>query len=231
MTDHDEYTYEIIDNPSDAQRCAQVLAEAFALHNPMAPFHQMSIQQYYDAFMMPIINEVLNERLSFLARHRLSGEIVGALVAGDMYSHHQKYPYDPTSDPQNVALSDLMQELEDQFLRHDFHHELKPQMVLHISVGGTLASHSNKGVASGLRKAVCAHARDIRGFQYAFVQVNNEVTRYIYVDKLGGKELTKIDPSTWIWKKKADGLSCPYRDYKGGPIPNILIDLIHNKNI
>jgi hypothetical protein len=39
MTDHDEYTYEIIDNPSDAQRCAQVLAEAFALHNPMAIFH------------------------------------------------------------------------------------------------------------------------------------------------------------------------------------------------
>jgi hypothetical protein len=127
MTDHDEYTYEIIDNPSDAQRCAQVLAEAFALHNPMATFHQMSIQQYYDAFMMPIINEVLNRRLSFLARYHLSCEIVGALVAGDMYLHHQKYPYQPTSGPQNVALSDLMQESEDQFLRHDFHHELKSQ--------------------------------------------------------------------------------------------------------
>jgi hypothetical protein len=56
--------------------------------------------------MMPIMNEVLDERLSFLARHYLSGEIVG-------------------------ALSDLMQELEDTFLRRHFGHELKPQMVLH----------------------------------------------------------------------------------------------------
>ena len=112
-----------------------------------------------------------------------------------------------------------------------FGHELKPQMVLHISVGGTLASHSNKGVATGLRKAMCAHARDIRGFQYAFVQVNNEATRHVYVDKLGGKELTKINPSMWMWKKQADGVSCPYSDYKGGPIPNILVNLIHNENI
>jgi hypothetical protein len=231
MIDHTEYTYEIIDNPLDARLCAQVLAEAFALHNPMATYHQMSIQQYYDGFMMPIINEVLDERLSFLARHRPSGEIVGAIVAGDMYLHHQKHLYQPTSGPQIVALSDLMQELEDTFLRHDFGHELKPQMVLHISVGGTLPSHSNKGVATGLRKAVCAHARNIRGFQYAYVQVNNEATRHIYLDKLGGKELTKIDPSTWVWKKKGDGLSCPYKDYKGGPIPNILVNLIDNENI
>ena len=80
MVDDAEYTYEIIDNLSDARLCAQLLAEAFALHNPMAIFHQMSTHQYYDAFMMPILNEVLDERLSFLARHRLSGEIVGALV-------------------------------------------------------------------------------------------------------------------------------------------------------
>jgi hypothetical protein len=231
MVDHDDYTYEIIDNALDAQLCAQLLAEAFALHNPMASFHQMSTQQYYDAFMMPILNEVLEERLSFLARHRLSGEIAGVVVAGDMYLHHQKHSYVPTSGPQSVALSDLMQELEDLFLRRDFDQELKPQMVLHISVGGTRTSHSNKGVATGLRKAVCAHARDKRGFQYAFVQVNNVATQHIYLDKLGGKELSKVDPSTWIWKKKGDGLSCPYRDYEGGSIPNILVNLIDNENI
>jgi hypothetical protein len=231
MVDHAEYTYEIIDNLTDARLCAQILAEAFALHNPMAILHQMSIQQYYDAFMVPTLNEVLDERLSFLARHRLSGEIVAAIVAGDMYLHHQKHPYEPTSGSQSVALSDLMQELEDVFLRRDFGQELSPQMVLHISVGGTRASHSNKGVATRLRKAMCAHARDIRQFQYAFVQVNNEATRHIYLDKLGGKELAKIDPSVWIWKKKEDGLSCPYKDYKGESISNILVNLIDNENI
>ena len=125
MVDLTEYTYEIIDNSSDAQLCAQLLAEEFSLYNPMASFHQMSAQQYYDAFMMPIINEVFDEQLSMFARHRPSGEIVGVIVADDMYLHHQKYPYDPNSGPQDVALSDLMQELEDQFLRHDFGQELK----------------------------------------------------------------------------------------------------------
>lgn len=231
MVDNAEYTYEIIDNASDARLCAQLLAEAFALHNPMAPFHQMPIQQYYDEFMMPILNEVLDERLSFLARYRRSGEIVGAIVAGDLYLHHQKHPYEPTSGPQKVALSDLMQELKDLFLRRDLDRELEPQMVLHIRVGGTHASHSNKGVATGLRKALCAYARDIRGFQYAFVQVNNEATRHVYVDKLGGNEMSKFNPSTWRWKKQGDGLSCPYSDYKGGPIPNILVNLVNNENI
>ncbi|CAF1429019.1 unnamed protein product [Rotaria sordida] len=231
MVDNVAYTYEIIDNESDARLCAELLAEAFAMHNPMAVFHQMSAQQYYDEFMWPILKEVYDERLSFLARYRPSGEIVGAIVADDMYSHNQKHPYDPISGPQRVALSDLMQEMQDLFIRRDFGQELKPQMVLHISVGGTRASHSSKGVATGLRKALCAHARDKRGFQYAFVQVNNEATRHIYLNKLGGKEVTKIDPSTWLWKKKGDGLSCPYRGYKDGPIPNILVDLVHNENI
>ena len=231
MADNAEYIYEIIDNASDAQLCAQLLAEAFALDNPMATFHQMSIQQYYDEFMMPILNEVLDERLSFLARCRYSGEIVGVIVACDMYLHCQKHPHEPTSGPQKVALSDLMQELKDLFLHRDFGRELKPKLVLHIRVGGTHASHSNKGVATGLRKALCAYARDIRGFQYAFVQVNNEVTRHVYVDKLGGNEMTQFDPSTWLWKKQGDGLSCPYRDYQGGPIPNILVNLIENENI
>ena len=38
--------------------------------------------------------------------------------------------------------------------------------------------------------------------------------------------MTVIDPTTWIWKKtKNNELVYPYRNYKGGLIPNILIQL------
>ncbi|CAF4089613.1 unnamed protein product [Rotaria sp. Silwood1] len=98
-------------------------------------------------------------------------------------------------------------------------------MVLQITTGATRAAHCGKGVASRLRASICDHARDAKGFQYALVQVSNPATRHIYTKKLGGKELTVIDPRTWLWKKKDDGLSRPYKDYEGGSVPNILLKL------
>jgi hypothetical protein len=103
-------------------------------------------------------------------------------------------------------------------------------MVLHITTGATRAGHAGKGVASRLRAAMCDHARDTKGFQYALVQVSNPATRHIYTKKMGGRELTVIDPRTWVWKKKDDGLSRPYKDYEGGSIPNILLKLERVEN-
>ncbi|CAF3798086.1 unnamed protein product [Adineta steineri] len=209
MADSDEYTYEIIDNESDARDCAQLLAEEFVLHNSIDIYHRMSIQQYYDILMWPMLKEVLNERLSFLSRHQSSGEIVGVILAGDMYLHQQKHPYEPNSPPQWIPLDDLLDEMA-----HEF-----------ISLGATRVSHSGKGIATKLRKTLYNYARDIRNFQYAFVQVNSEATRHIYLNILQGKELTVVNPAAWLWKKKDNGLFYPYKDYKGESISNILIKL------
>jgi hypothetical protein len=85
--------------------------------------------------------------------------------------------------------------------------------------------HSGKGIANGIQKAISNYARDKRNFQYILVQVTNQVTRHIFVNNMGGKEVTIIDPTTWVWKKKGDELFYPYKDYQGGLIPNILIKL------
>ncbi|UJR23950.1 hypothetical protein I4U23_026918 [Adineta vaga] len=72
---------------------------------------------------------------------------------------------------------------------------------------------------------LCNYARDQRGFQYAFVQTTHPATRNIFVKKMNGEEKTIVDPATWIWKKKDDGLSCPFKDYVGEPTVNVLIKL------
>ncbi|CAF4908351.1 unnamed protein product [Rotaria sp. Silwood1] len=225
MADSHEYVYEVIDNKTDAHTCAQLIAEEFAAHEPISVFDQITPQSFFDEVSWPSITEILDERLSFLARHRSSGEIIAAIFASDLFLAHETRPYKASDPPAAIPFIDLLDEMVDSFVRQDFSQELKPNMVLHIMVGATRAHHSGKGVASRLRAAMCNHARDTKGFQYALVQVSNPATRHIYTKKLGGKELTIIDPRTWMWKKKDDGLSCPYKDYNGESIPNILIKL------
>jgi hypothetical protein len=134
--------------------------------------------------------------LSFLARHRPSGEIIAAIFASDLYQTRLTNPYNASDPPASTPIADLLDELDESFVRQDFGQELKVNMVLHIIIGARRATHSGKGVASRLRAAMCHHARDTKGFQYALVQVSNPATRYIYTTKMSGKQLTSIDPTT-----------------------------------
>ncbi|CAF3087304.1 unnamed protein product [Rotaria sp. Silwood2] len=93
-------------------------------------------------------------------------------------------------------------------------------------MGATRAHHSVKGVARQLRVAMCNHARQTKGFEYALAQPINQDTRYIYLNEMNGKELSVIDPTTWLWKKTGNESAYPYENYTGGCIPNILVKLV-----
>lgn len=226
MTSHsnDEYTYEVIDNQDDAKQCARLLSEEFIAHNQMIIFDRLSVERMFEEDSWPTMCDVLDERLSFLARHRTSGEIVATICAGDLYLAQEKHPYDPLSSPSKIPFFDLLEDMDQIFIQQDFGRELKPNMVLQIIMGASRATHSNKGIGTQLRTFMCDYARDIRGFQYALAQTTHQATRHIYVNKMGGKELTIIDPTKWIWKKKGENVR-PYENYTGGPLPNILIEL------
>ena len=229
MAGLDDYTYELIDNENDARVCAQLLAEEFAAHNPIVIYDQLTSQRVFNEDTLPLMMNLLNEHLSFLARYRPTGEIVSVVGAGDLYIAHQQHPYDPSSDPSSLKFLDLVDEMEDIFIHHDFGQALKLNMVLQIVIVATRSKHSGKGLNTQLSRVVCNHARETRGFQYAFVQTMNPATHHIYVNKMHGKELTVVDPTTWIWKKKGDG-SYPYKDYRGGSVPNILIKLTSDES-
>ena len=195
----------------------------------MVIYDQLTWQRMYNEDTLPLMMNLFKEHLSFLARYRPTGEIVAVIGAGDLYLAHQQHPYDPSGGPSSIRFLDLVDEMEDIFIRHDFGQELKSNMVLQIIVVASRSEHSGKGLNTQLNIVVCNHARETKGFQYAFVQTINPATRHIYVNKMHGKELTVVDPTTWIWKKKGDG-SRPYKNYKGGLVPNILIKLISDEN-
>ncbi|CAF4523891.1 unnamed protein product [Rotaria sp. Silwood2] len=221
-----EYVYEIINNENDARLCAELIAEEFCTCNPITVFDKITSKCFFKNCSWPLIKDMFDEQLSFLARHRSSGEIIGAVFAGDLYKYHHRHPYDACSPPSVIPVGDLLDEMDNLFISHDFGQELKPNFVLHITVAAIRAQHSGKGVASQLHIALCNYAKNEKGFKYALVQVTNQSTRHIYVNKMGGKEVTIVDPTTWIWKKKnSKQLLYPYKDYKHGLIPNILIEL------
>jgi hypothetical protein len=225
MSDN-EYIYEIINNENDARYCAQLIAEEFSAYNPITLFDQITSSCFFDQCSWPLMKDTLPEHLSFLARHRSTGEIVGAVIACDLYLQHQKKHLCDTSNIlHTIAVDDLLEEMDQFFISRDFGQELKANMVLHITLCAVRVQHSGKGIAGQMRQALCDYAREKKGFQYILVQVTNQATRHIFVNKMGGKEVTVIDPTTWIWKKKDKGLLYPYKDYKGGVIPNILVKL------
>ncbi|CAF0870078.1 unnamed protein product [Rotaria sp. Silwood1] len=224
MKHNDEYTYEIIENETDALICAQLISEEFVRHNPIVVYDQVSAEEFFNERSWPFMMDVFDERLSFLARHRHSNEIVGAITAGDLFVHNQNHPYDEFGIPSTIPHHDLLADMANQFINNDFNQQLEPCLVLHIGVGATRAQHSRKGVASRLRRLLCNYARDIKGFQYAFVQVTNPITKHIYTNKLNAQIVRIIDPTRWAWTKKNCQLY-PYKDYKNEPLYNVLLEL------
>ncbi|CAF1539735.1 unnamed protein product [Adineta ricciae] len=223
MIGNEEYVYELINDETDARICAQLLADEFVVHEPITRFDKISSKLFFDQISWPWMKHAFVEGLSFLARHRPSGNIVAAIIATDLYLRHKNHPYDASGAPALTPIIDILDEMEDIFIRHDFDQELKPNMVLHIGMGATRADHGHIGVATRLRAVAMDHARKAKEFQYAVVQTTNPVTRHIYL-KMGGKILSEIDPNTWIWKKKNCTLY-PYEKLSIDPIPNILIKL------
>ncbi|CAF1048866.1 unnamed protein product [Rotaria sordida] len=225
MASNNEYEIALIDNETDARLCAKLIAEEFALHNPLSIFNQVTAEHLFDKWLWPLMIDVLDEKLSFLVRYRPTNEIIAATIANDLYLVCEKYPYDPFSPASIDPMVDLFEEIRDRFVHHDFDQKLQANMVLCISAGATRSQHSGKSLGIQLRTRICDHARNTKGFQYAFIKTNNPATRHIYVKKMNGKEMSILDPATWVWKKKGDGLSCPVKDYKGEPIVNVLVKL------
>lgn len=226
--DENEYIYEIINNENDAKLCAQLLAEEFCISNPITIFDQIKPTVFYNETSWPTMKDVYEEHLSFLVRVRSTGEIVGAVAAGDLYLQHERKRLSTNQSnilPSKIPVGDLIDELDESFISKDFGEELKANTVLHIVLCAVRSQYSKFGIASRFRQVISDYARNTRGFQYLLLQATHPATRHIYVNKMNGKEVTIIDPTTWIWKKNSNGLLNPYKDYKGGLIPNILVKL------
>ncbi|CAF1413951.1 unnamed protein product [Rotaria magnacalcarata] len=150
-------------------------------------------------------------------------------MASDLYSYCEQYSHDEPSPSSQDPTAALFSELIHESVHDEFKQELKTNMVLYIVAGATHSKHTGKNLATKLRIHLCNYARDIKGFQYAFIQTMSPATRHIYVKKMNGKEMKIVDLATWQWKKKDDGSSYSFKNYHNEPAVNILIDFNERK--
>ena len=224
----DQYSLALVETADEAHECAQLLAEAFAQHNPLSVLRQSS-PEILREWLYPAMLDVLDQKLCFLIRYRPTNEVVAATIASDLYLYHQKHPYDPSVASSGSCLGDLFDELLEQFVSHEFQQPLRPNQVLYIAIVGTRSSHAGHGLAARLGVHLCNYARDERGFEYAFVQAAHPATGNIYLKKLNGEITSAVHPETWKWKKMGDGSSCPLHDYQGEPMLNVLVRFDRSK--
>ena len=104
------------------------------------------------------MKDMFDEKLSFLARHRSSDEIIGTILAGDLHKYHHRHSYNELSCSQTISASNLLDEMNNLFVSKDFGQELTPNIVLYITVGVVHAEYSDKGVASQLNIIMCNYA-------------------------------------------------------------------------
>ena len=218
-----DYLYEILVTTEDIEMCARIAAESFTESNPFTRFHGFTFDHFYEHVSVPLMNELINERLSMLARNRYTRQIVGCVIAGDLYLERLRYKPDSGS----FAIGDLLNELDEMFIRSNTSREgqLKPNLILHISLVATKLSEIGKGIMSQLIYQVCRNAQKTGGFKYAYAQITHPASRHIFEKKLGAKIVSHIDPTTWLWKRRGDTCPYPYKEWTGGPIVNIRLAL------
>ena len=214
---------EPITNENDARRSTRLIAEEFALSNPLSVFTQSSADDLFDHWLWPLMMEVLDQHLSFLVRHCPTNEIIAAIIANDLSVYVDRHPYNPSAPASSDPVVDFFDESRDRFIREDFRQVLKSNLILCISAGATRSTHAGHGLAAQLRTHLCRYARDEGGFSYALIQTAHPATRHIYLNRMNGKVTSIIHPADWVWKKHDDGQSRPLKDYQDEPITNILL--------
>ncbi|CAF2874700.1 unnamed protein product [Rotaria sp. Silwood2] len=188
MASNNEYEIALIKNEIDARLCAKLIAEEFALHNHLSAFNHPTPEELFNGWVWSLMIDTLNEKLSFLIRHRPTNEIVAVIIAGDLFLECKNHPYDVSSLATHNPLIDLFDEMLNHFVHHDFNQQLKPKMILFISVVATKSKYLDKSLATQLSTHICDYARETKeGLQYAFVQTSNPATRHICVKKNASK--------------------------------------------
>lgn len=218
-----DYIYELITNEHDARACARLIADEFTAHNPITTFDQLTPAHFFEQTAWPAMHDMFAEQLSFLARHRTSGEVVAATIAGDLYLHQQRKHRSTVACA--IAVDALIDELDELFVSRDFGQELHANVVVYAPLMAVRSSHAGRGILVRMLQILCDHARQSKCFQYMLVQVTHQATRHIFINKFGGREGTTIDPTTWLWQRKGTEPTYPYKEYTGGLIPNILVKL------
>jgi GNAT superfamily N-acetyltransferase len=162
--------------PADVEEMSELLSSAFSLYDPPAIACKITAPEF-DHFLRLLVPQVLEDRLTMIARSTDSDEMLGALLTEDSAS--------ALPDLQQVSrkfdpIFDILGELETEYRAGK---SPQPGECVHLFLLGVSRSSGGRGVAQQLVEACIENCKK-RGYKMAVTEATNNVSQHIF-RKLG----------------------------------------------
>ena len=181
--------YGLLQSP-EADSMVRLLAEVFSLYDPPAVAVGLSIDEI-QSFLPAFVPKALSERLTLVARDRITGDLVGALLTDDFGT--------PTPDgldllaPTFAPIGALLDSLDTSYRAT---RDIAAGTHLHLFMLGVARSASGRGIAHQLISS-CLENGEHRGYRTAVTEATGRVSQHVF-RKLGFNDV----------------LSAPYKSFQ-----------------
>ena len=168
-------SYEIF-NLNSLNPLANLVGKAFINSDPMAIAQQLSLEEFAD--YIKLLGEwAEKQKLTIIAKDKLTDEVVGAVLAGD-------FALDSPLTPENSEhisnkfepIVELLESLETQY---KYGKQIRTGEYLHIYMLAVSPKYQGKQIAQNLIR-ICLDNEVAEGFSWAFTEAANSISQHIF---------------------------------------------------
>ena len=168
-------SYEIF-NLNSLNPLANLVGKAFINSDPMAIAQQLSLEEFAD-YIKLLGKWTEKQRLTIIAKDKLTDEVVGAVLAGD-------FALDSPLTPENSEhisnkfepIVELLESLETQY---KYGKQIRTGEYLHIYMLAVSPKYQGKQIAQNLIR-ICLDNGVAEGFSWAFTEAANSISQHIF---------------------------------------------------
>ena len=172
LMETNKITYECF-NLKFLEETACIVGQAFSAFDPMAIAQGLSVQDFYQ-YITSLGEWFSDAGLSVIAKDQESGQLIGALIAGNFASDS---PLEIEQISSKFApIFHLFQSLEDSYKQDK---QIGPHEYLHLYMLAVAPQHQGKGIAQALVAITLAHGAK-QGYKTALTEAANPTSQHIF---------------------------------------------------
>ena len=180
----DGLVYELLDK-NNLDGAIDCVSKVFTTAEPLAHHLKISYEEFL-VFARAYYPKVAADGLSFVARDRQSGRVVGIRVSED-YVQEEAPDLDHIS-PKFFAIFTLLDQLSDHFKKI---RRVEPGKYIHLFMVAVDEAYTNRGIAPTMNRFFFNYVKTL-GFTHAATEPTGRISQHVLRDKFGFKELHRI---------------------------------------
>ena len=168
-------SYEIF-NLNSLNPLANLVGKAFINSDPMAIGQQLSLEEFAD-YIKLLGKWAEKQRLTIIAKDKLTDEVVGAVLAGDFASDSPLTP--ENSEHISNKFEPIVELLESLETQYKYGKQIRTGEYLHIYMLAVSPKYQGKQIAQNLIR-ICLDNGVAEGFSWAFTEAANSISQHIF---------------------------------------------------